>query len=340
MRQFTPPISYVHPRQTALFGGLGVSVEGSRARVPGDDRFHDLSSVVLTLPVLDPYGKATYFDVYSTGTEPVPWNVTTEDFVQVTEAAGTLNPDSSTDSRIYVTIDWEAAPPGSGSTLLNFSSIGGYGTQTKAPSLKLYFNNTKVPDNFTSGFVESQGHLAIEPEHYTNLTNPQDSHVSVIVLPGYGRTLSALKLNDSLAPSLTTETAPLIEYDFYKFTPPSANASHPKYLNVTAVLGTGLNNDPSRHLAFAIGFDDLEPKRIEHIGPAPPGRGARPIGWTDAVYNAAWLNVTSYEDNLDVGPHTLKVWLLEPGTVLSRILINFGGLRDSYLGPAESYRIG
>jgi hypothetical protein len=57
------------------------------------------------------------------------------------------------------------------------------------------------------------------------------------------------------------------------------------------------------------------------------------------VYNAAWLHTSTWEDHLEVGAHTLKVRLLEPGTVLMRILIDFGGLRDSYLGPPESVRV-
>lgn len=39
---------------------------------------------------------------------------------------------------------------------------------------------------------------------------------------------------------------------------------------------------------------------------------------------------------VDAGKHTLKIWMLEPGIVLQRIVIDTGGLRPSYLGPEES----
>lgn len=334
MRQFTPPVSYVHPRQRANFGDYGISAEGSRARVPGDDRWHDLNGLKLSLPVIDRYSPSTYFEVFSTGPNPSSWNVSVEPFVQLSQNAGTLAPDASGDVRVYVTIDWDNAPE-SGSTLMNFSADPDYGTQSRAPSLELFYNNTAATN--ATGFMEGGGYIVIEPEHYSGIR--EAGNVSYQLLPGYGRSLSALTLNDSSTPSLTAEDAPALEYDFYKFTEPSANASEPTYFNLTAVMGTGLNSHPGRPLAFAAQFDDEEARRIEYIGPAPPGRGARPDGWSDAVYNAAWVNTTNWEDTLEVGQHTLKVYLLEPGTVLTRIMLDFGGLRDSYLGPKESVRL-
>ncbi|WP_255553055.1 hypothetical protein [Longitalea arenae] len=37
------------------------------------------------------------------------------------------------------------------------------------------------------------------------------------------------------------------------------------------------------------------------------------------------------------GNHTLKVWMVDPGAVLEKIIINTGGLKASRLGPPESY---
>ena len=40
------------------------------------------------------------------------------------------------------------------------------------------------------------------------------------------------------------------------------------------------------------------------------------------------------------GIHTLRVWMVTPGVVVERIVMDAGGVRPSYLGPPESQRIG
>jgi hypothetical protein len=59
--------------------------------------------------------------------------------------------------------------------------------------------------------------------------------------------------------------------------------------------------------------------------------------WEESVRTNSRPVLTKHK--LTPGQHTLKVWAVDPGLVVQRILIDFGGLKPSYLGPPESPRI-
>lgn len=329
MRQVTPPLQYVQTLERSLRGDMGVAVEGSNASVPGDDRYHTLSSNRLTLPPIDPYGPERWIEIFSSGTNEFSWNVSAAPWVKFSQTSGTLSPTgNNTDTRIYVSVDWASAPSGSNTTTINITSSTDYGTQFSAPTVILPYNHTSIPSSFTSGFVESDGHISIEASHYTRPASNASSLFTTI--PSYGRTLSGVHLTDPLSPSLSPSSDPALEYDFYAFT---ANAT----ANITLYLSPSLNTDPSRPLRYAVALDDDAPEEVAYVTDQPAG--ALPVGWETAVADAAWVSVTGNHSVAEEGAHALRVWLLEPGVVLQKVVLDLGGVRDSYLGPPESYRV-
>ncbi|HCC72066.1 MAG TPA: hypothetical protein DEQ09_13085 [Bacteroidales bacterium] len=54
----------------------------------------------------------------------------------------------------------------------------------------------------------------------------------------------------------------------------------------------------------------------------------------DVMYNMMKLNTLL---NLGrAGRHILKIWMVDPGLVIDKIIIDTGGVRESYLGPPET----
>ena len=60
--------------------------------------------------------------------------------------------------------------------------------------------------------------------------------------------------------------------------------------------------------------------------------------WYTMVADAATSNNTTHAIP-ETGSHVLNLWLLEPGLVLQKVVIDLGGVRDSYLGPPESMKV-
>jgi len=343
MRQALPGLQYVMNLERNLAGDMGVSIENSNATVPGDDMYHTLSSEVLTFTPFDPYGVSSqWIDIFSMGTLPFSWNVTSNaSFVSFSRSSGSLSPNGTTDVRIWATFDWSKCPSGSGMVLVNITSGEAattaylqqtqYGTQYSMPQLLLPYNNRKVAANFSNGFVESDGHITIELEHYSSIT-ANSSSVAYNVIPGLSRTLSGITLFPVTAGSQTAPSSPGLEYNLYTF----SNTTSANVVNITIVTTTSLNTIPNRPLRYAIQFDNQTMQTVQYIIDQPAG--ANPTGWDAAVSNSAWTSTTNFTYS-GSGAHTLKVWALEPGLVLNTAWINLGGIRPSYLGPPESVRI-
>jgi hypothetical protein len=331
MRQSSPDLRYVQVKERSLAGDMSVAVEGSNATIPGDDQYHTNGGGSLNLPAITPFTPKRWFEVASRGTKSFSWNVTADPFIKLSQSSGTIGPKDA-DVRVYVDVDWTKVADGFGAkSMLNFSSSTDFGTQGGKPQVIVQVNKTSIPSNFSAGFVENAGLLAIEAEHYTRTSSP--SNLSYMVLPKYGRTLSAVKLNTGLAEGLDSSSAPVLEYDFVTFTPTTSS----KGLNLTLILSPSLNVNPKKPLAYIAQIDDKPQVRRQYVIDQPQPNF--PVNWGFAVADSAWKNTTNH-GALAAGKHTLKLWLVESNVILQKIVMDLGGVVYSHNGPPESWRVG
>jgi len=331
MRQSSPDLRYVQTLERSLAGDMSVAVENSNASIPGDDMWHPNGAGSLNLPAITPFTPKRWLEIASRGTKSFSWNISADPFITLSQKAGTIGPNDP-DVRVYVDVDWSKVADGFGKkSTLNISSSTDFGTQGGNPQVIVQVNKTSIPSNFTSGFVESAGLLAIEAEHYTRIKPA--GNLSYMVLPQYGRTLSAVKLNTSLAEGLTNTTAPVLEYDFITFT----NTTAAKGLNLTLILSPSLNVNPKLPLAYIAQIDDKPAARRQYVIDRP--QPDFPVNWGTAVAQNAWLNTTNH-GAVAAGKHTLKLWLVESNVILQKIVMDLGGVVASHNGPPESWRAG
>ena len=116
------------------------------------------------------------------------------------------------EQRIWVSIDWRQAPQGSADGSIRIARAGANEVTVKVKA----FNPPEAREIFSDGFVEADGYVSIEAEHYTKKTDA--GAVRWEKIEDYGRTLSAMAVFPVTAASVTPpQDSPCLEYQMYLF---------------------------------------------------------------------------------------------------------------------------
>jgi len=275
----------------------------------------------------DPYGPSSQFiDIASGGTLSFTFTAQSNaTWLLITPSSGTIG---TSDIRLEVSVDWAAFGSSSDSTIIEVQSSSGQST-----SITVHANMTAAPSSFV-GFIEGDGTVTIEAEHFAQNNIVQGS--SWVVLPGYGKTLSAITSFPPTSGTFQAGSGPNVEYDFYTFNSDSGQIS------ITTYVSPSQNTNPSRQLAYAVQVDS-GPLQTVLFMPFPVSASTTPVGWDGNdgfVANAIVTSTTVH--SASPGAHTLRIFMIEPAVVLQKVVINTGGngVRTSYLGPPESSFIG
>ncbi len=288
---------------------LGVSVEGSSLYYPsynGD----------LPLPVFDPINKQSYYvDLFQRGDKQIAFEVTKgADWIKVSESKGKF-----TDSkRLFVEIDWAKAPQGENTSLISIIQPEGATVNVKVQILNLGEDQKKI----AKGYIANNDYIAIEAAHFSR--NISGNSTSWKEIPGMGRTLSAMHPVPVNSLRQTPKSGgPVLEYDF--------NIFKEGDYNINLLLSPTLNIYNDEGLEVAVSIDDQEPKILN----MHEGRSFQ--DWEESVRNNTTVVSSKHTISLP-GNHTLKVWMVDPGIVLEKVLIYSGEAKKSYLGGPESLK--
>ncbi len=287
---------------------IGVAVEGSEAWWPETKQ-------EAVLPVFDPYQQQSYYiDVFNRGATPFDFTVQAgAPWLKVSAAKGRVEQEK----RLLVSVDWQQAPQGQNRIPITINGPKGSKVVVQA-----VVNNPVAKAGQQHGFVESNGYIAMEAENFARAI--ETTEVKWQLLPDLGRTGSAM------TPFPVTATAqkpggkkPHLEYRIH--------LQQAGEVSVHAYLSPTLNFNDTEGLRYAVSIDDEAPQIINmHAG--ENGRL-----WEQWVANN--INIkTSKHQVKKPGEHVLKFWMVDPGVVLQRLVIDTGGLKPSYLGPPESFK--
>jgi hypothetical protein len=294
---------------------MGVSVEGSNLAWPDGAN----GRIQPALPEFDVFNQPRhYLDVFNKGQTPFEFSAMAgAPWIMLSATNGMVEKDQ----RLWISIDWSKAP---GAT---HSYVEITGTDAKPVIVDVdVFNPAQPKRDSLDGFVEANGCVSIEAEHYTKKINADSAGWEKI--DNLGRTLSGMAIFPVTAQSVTPPAnSPHLEYQMYLF--------HPGKIEVESIISPTLNFVLGRGLRFAISFDDQPPQIVTAVpGSFAAGDGNR--DWEETVKDGV-RKVESTFTLKRSGWHILKFWMVDPGVVLQKIVVNLGGVKSSYLGPPESY---
>jgi hypothetical protein len=177
-------------------------------------------------------------------------------------------------------------------------------------------------------FVESDGVVSILAEHYSRKTDRTGAAWRVI--PGLGRTGNAVAIFPTTAPSVdparAASDAPVLQYDFNLSQAGEASIHFNLIPAQPLNYGTGLR--------FAVAVDGDAPRLVTLSAGVGAEVGSSPA-WQENVLDNTTATAIA-RSFATPGAHTLRIYMVDPGVLLEKIVIDMRGLRPSYLGPPET----
>lgn len=170
--------------------------------------------------------------------------------------------------------------------------------------------------------IERDNYVSMEAHHYTNASST--SGITWQVLPNHGKTGSAITAFPVTAPEQTLSiNSPHVVYEFYSYS--EGNAALQLFFSPTLNF-----HNRKEGLQYAISIDDEEPQIFSLNKEDKDNRS-----WEHWVANNIIIKTSSH-NIVKPGKHTIKFWMIHPGIVLQKLVLDFGGVKPSNLGPPES----
>jgi len=294
----------------AKVADMGVAIEGHSTPWPQTGR--------LSLDSFSPYGQQQrYIDVFNKGLKAFNFTATASDtWINISQSSGKV----TKGIRLLVSVDWSKAPKGT-----SIGSIFIKGTGWGGAKIKVSAVNPK--QNTVKGFIEADGYISMEAASAktksSGTTSSNQPQASWQEIPSHGRTHSSMAATTSNIDHSFEDPkkAPYLEYDVHLFSQGR--------IEVQTIVSPTLAIVPTRGLRFAIGFDDEEPQIIDIL------KNSKHSDWQESVKNGVRYAI-SHHNISQAGAHKLRIYMVDVGVVIQKVVINTGGLKPSYLGPKQS----
>ena len=290
----------------------GEDVTGARA-------FH-------ALPAFDNYLRRTYpVEIYNRGGGTLAWTAhASEPWVVLSKSAGK----TADEERITVGIDWEKAPSGNA---VPAQIVFRAGEQSEKVLVSLFNPTAPSRAELRGIYVENNGCVSIPAAGCHRVR--ENDRIKITAVAALGIDGSAMKLGDPTAPLqiFRSRDVPCAEYDFYAFDAGSVDVytyvlpTFPLHADRDFRIGENTNTDTK----YSVQIDDgaLATPSSSHVEYSQV--------WFESVLRNCAVNKSTLHIDKP-GRHTLRIRVGDPGIVLQKIVLDFGGMKRSYLGPQST----
>ena len=290
----------------------GEDVTGARA-------FH-------ALPAFDNYLRRTYpVEIYNRGGGTLAWTAhASEPWVVLSKSAGK----TADEERITVGIDWEKAPSGNA---VPAQIVFRAGEQSEKVLVSLFNPTAPSRAELRGIYVENNGCVSIPAAGCHRVR--ENDRIKRTAVEDLGIEGPALQLGDPTAPLqiFRSRDVPCAEYDFYAFDAGSVDVytyvlpTFPLHADRDFRIGENTNTDTK----YSVQIDDgaLATPSSSHVEYSQV--------WFESVLRNCAVNKSTLHIDKP-GRHTLRIRVGDPGIVLQKIVLDFGGMKRSYLGPQST----
>ena len=302
--------------ELAPTASLGVMAEGE-AVLKGLQSFH-------SLPCFNTYLRQSYYvDVFNKGATPLKWKAAvTNDWILVSKKSG----ETATEDRIEVSIDWAKVP--AGERILGTLDITSDRGEKESVYISVFNPTSPSLAEMDTLFVENNGYVSIDAASFHRKV--ENDAIKMIIIPNLGCENTAVQLGNPIAPAQRTagRNTPRLEYDFYTFEQGSVDV----YTYVLPTFPISKDRGYAGHEAT-----NVETKYGVCIDEGPvmtPSTSSFEYAqiWYESVLKNCRINKTTLHIDKP-GKHTVKIICGDAGTVLQKVVLDFGGMKRSYMGP-------
>lgn len=264
---------------------------------------------------------ASYFDVFSMSSVEKAWVAETDaDWIVLSKTSGSTR----TEERVVVSANWDKVSGEAEGTIYVYNADeSGRKTGESVAEFTVKAVNSKVEFGKHTGYIEANGYVAIEAEHYTELMEGDDGRTWLVIANGGRHGDSVKAMPDTAVKTEDWKNTARLVYSVY-----FENAGKYKLtLERMPVLNEGSDETGAeRTMNIAVGVDKEEPQVLV---------GQRAGDWQTVL--DMHQKVSCYIE-VNEGWNDIVVYMSDASFVWDRMVIETESavLKTSVLGPQES----